>query len=287
MKNTENNNVIGNGQRVRIFPAATKVLSTLLVLCHLTGPAIGSVHAESSNQVGSSTSVTRENNENIQLSTLPSKEDAKKGEFFHTNVLIDVGCGFIDCVGYIAKNDDTLSSISKRMCKYYGIEPTTKYWPDLPALNRKKNTIVNGGDVFYIPMYLDDLEYFHNLIKESGWTASFIRANDVYGNQQAQMNNEQQKEKVSAEYVYSMLNQLYNQGGYVEELTGEYTNNIDSEFVNNYFKLLGLDKNYEISYDPSVGVPQEFRWASKEIILTVDEILNGEYNSEIRQGNSK
>ena len=81
---------------------------------------------------------------------------------------------------YVVKKGDSASSISRKVCKYFDEEPTTKYWPVIAFLNGFPR-VIQPGDVIIFPDTFEDMDDLLNSLKETGWTARYIQQNDVYG----------------------------------------------------------------------------------------------------------
>lgn len=82
---------------------------------------------------------------------------------------------------YVVKNGDNISKISRKICKYYNEDPTTKYWPVLAFLNGFPK-VIHEGDVLVFPGSFEDMVGLWQDLDEMGWIKRYVRANDVYGN---------------------------------------------------------------------------------------------------------
>ena len=125
---------------------------------------------------------------------------------------------------YVVKKGDNISLISQKICKYYGEEMTTKYWPVLAFLNGFPR-IIQPGDIIIFPGTFEDMDSLLNSLKETGWTARYIQKNDVYGKRKKQVTHT----------VGSLLAEIY----------GEQVC-VDPDFVALYLNAQGLNGKYNI-----------------------------------------
>lgn len=136
-------------------------------------------------------------------------------------------------IEYKVINGDNLSLISKKICRYFGTEETTKYWPVLAFLNSYPR-IINPGDIIIYPSTIEKMDALLETLNNTGWIHRYAYANQVYATPGTQIKT-----------VKSVLTSIY----------GDI---VDDEFVIRYLNLVGLSDTYDINtifnnpYDSSV-----------------------------------
>ena len=81
---------------------------------------------------------------------------------------------------YIVEKGDTLSGISRKICEYYGKEPSSKYWPALAFLNNTSDLIFVGQTIIY-PTSFEELDNLLLELNKTDWKPEIVIYNDVYG----------------------------------------------------------------------------------------------------------
>ena len=226
---------------------------------------------------------------NITLSTMPNAyaEGIKRGKIFEEDKVI-YG---LQCDGYVVKQGDTLSSISRTITRHYrdeegnkDIKVTEKYWPMLAKLNQEILPI-NPGEVVYFPDTFSDADSLLEFLKDSGWTADYIKANDIYGYQRQR--KLAKRKPVNSADVYALLTEAYAKGGYVDSVLGEHADCVDPDFVAKYMSLLKLDEKYVIVDDPTVERPDTFVFDFTVHLPWVHEIESGVFDEDLEQRKGK
>ena len=149
---------------------------------------------------------------------------------------------------YVVKKGDSASSISRKVCKYFDEEPTTKYWPVIAFLNGFPR-VIQPGDVIIFPDTFEDMDELLNSLKETGWTARYIQQNDVYGRRK---NNK-------GVTLIQLLTEIYGD-----------TACVDPDFVYQYLKVQGLQGQYDM--DSIVNGDNETLFRLTEWIPTLEEL---------------
>ena len=149
---------------------------------------------------------------------------------------------------YVADKTDNLSQISRKICRYYGVEVTTKYWPVLAFLNDVKKAIVRPGDVFIFPLTIDEMDELYEALITSGWIKAYVKANNIY----------KPKKKV-----------IVTVGDLLAEIYGDKTC-VDPDFVQAYLKMQGLDGVYTI--DSVIDHKTDMIFYLTEWLPTVEDI---------------
>ena len=124
---------------------------------------------------------------------------------------------------YVVKKGDTVSHISEKICKFFGKEITSKYWPAIAFLNDFPKTM-KPGDIIIFPETFEELALLNSELRSIGWTARYIQGNDIYGKRK-------EKQKSS---IKDLLREIY--GNNV---------NIDEDFVYRYLNAVGLAGKYD------------------------------------------
>lgn len=128
---------------------------------------------------------------------------------------------------YVAKEGDNLSRVSEKVCKYFGEEISTKYWPTLAFLNGYPR-VMNPGDIIIFPGTFEDMEEMNAELRRVGWTARYIQANDVYGTR---------KEATGGITLGELLIDIYGKKACV-----------DPDFVARYLRTIGVRGDYSFDY---------------------------------------
>ncbi len=150
---------------------------------------------------------------------------------------------------YVVEKGDNVSVISKKICRYYGEDATTKYWPVLAFLNQFPR-IIKPGDVLIFPSTFEDMDSLWNDLKEAGWIKKYVRENKVYSSQ---------KEKKIVT-VKDLLSDIYG------------SQNVDSTFVSNYLRVLGLSGKY--NGDSKIEGNYDATFELTDWIPTYEEVTN-------------
>lgn len=124
---------------------------------------------------------------------------------------------------YVVKKGDNISSISQKICRRFGEDTTTKYWPVLAFLNGFPR-VIQPGDIIIFPATFEDMDQLLQDLKETGWTSRYIQQNDVYG----------KKKKAQKRTTVGEL---------IAEIYGEEACT-DPDFVRRYLQAQGLSGKY-------------------------------------------
>ena len=173
-------------------------------------------------------------------------ESYKRGTFIEEKVEYEQK----EYLRYVADKTDNLSKISRKICHYYGIEVTTKYWPVLAFLNDVKKAIVRPGDIFLFPITIDEMEELYELLNTSGWIKAYVKANNIY--------KHKKKEVITV-------------GDLLAEIYGDKTC-VDPDFVYAYLKMHGLDGLYTI--DSVIDHSTDMLFYLTEWLPTVEDVEN-------------
>ena len=146
---------------------------------------------------------------------------------------------------YVVKKGDNASSISRKICKYYNQEPTTKYWTVVAFLNNFPR-VLQPGDVVIFPGTFEDMENLWKNLKSVGWIDNYSNRNKIY---------EKHSEKLTL-------------GGLLSSIYG--IDCVDIDFVNKYLKALGISGKYNI--DTIVEDNNDVLFELTDWIPTLDEI---------------
>ena len=149
---------------------------------------------------------------------------------------------------YVAKEGDNLSRISEKICRFFGEEKTTKYWPVIAFLNGYPKTL-NPNEVIIFPATFEEMVLMYNNLKEIGWTSRYIQKNDIYGNA---------KRKQFRKSMRELLRDIY--GKSVK---------INDEFIETYLNTIGLQDKYD-AYSGDFDNDELFELT--EWIPTLDEL---------------
>lgn len=157
----------------------------------------------------------------IGISTLPKTkaEDiqitVKHGSFIENNEDENY-------IRYVVKKGDCSSIISKKICRYFGIQETTKYWPVIAFLNDYPR-IIQPGDIIKFPSSIKEMDKLLDEIKRNNYTSLYIQKYHIYD----------EKENESIGTLNELLVDIY--GDVVYE---------DQSFIDNYLKTIGLRRKY-------------------------------------------
>ena len=124
---------------------------------------------------------------------------------------------------YVVKKGDNISTISRKICNYYGEESTTKYWPVLAFLNNFPR-VIQPGDILIFPGTFEDVDGLWNDLNETGWIKRYVKENNVYG-----------KKKKSNKTVGDLIAEIYGDKACA-----------DPDFVKAYLEAQGLGNKYSI-----------------------------------------
>ena len=152
---------------------------------------------------------------------------------------------------YVVQKGDNASNISKKICRYFGVESTTKYWPVIAYLNDYPRTI-NKGDQLIFPSSYKDMDDLLNQLDESGWTNNYKKL---------LKKRKEIKEKYKADNLYNTV------GAILDEIYGAGTRN-DQEFVNKYLNAVGFAGDY----DADTILTKEEIFKLTEWIPTLEEL---------------
>ena len=134
---------------------------------------------------------------------------------------------------YVVKKGDNISKISKKICRYFGEDATTKYWPVLAFLNGFPR-VIQPGDILIFPGTFEDVNSLWEDLNEIGWINNYVKVNDVYG---------KRKKDVLDSTVGDIIASIYGESVCA-----------DPDFVSLYLEVIGLNNTYSIddvvsSYD--------------------------------------
>ena len=153
---------------------------------------------------------------------------------------------------YVVEKGDNISKISRKICKYFDEEPTTKYWPVLAFLNEFPRTI-QPGDVLIFPGTFEDVDGLWQDLNDAGWIKKYVKENNVYGSK-----------KKKRETVGSLIAEIYGESACA-----------DPDFVSLYLEAQGLSQKYNID---SVIDGNDMLFELTEWIPTIEELK--EYRRE-------
>lgn len=126
-------------------------------------------------------------------------------------------------IRYVVKEGDNTSIISKKICRYFGVEMTTKYWPVIAFLNDFPR-IIKPGDIIVLPISIDESERMLENLKANNWTSRYIQKNNIYGPKKV-------KSRIT---VVDLIADIYGNIAYTEP-----------NLVDDYLKILGLHEKYD------------------------------------------
>ena len=133
---------------------------------------------------------------------------------------------------YVVKKGDTMAKISEKVCKYFGIEISSKYWPAITYLNLNGKMRISNkpGDILLIPGTPEDLILLQAELDELGWTSDYKYSNDVYGTRKHQI-------EVEGISLGALLNEIYGKKVCV-----------DDDFRIKFLKAIGLSTSYGLDF---------------------------------------
>lgn len=124
---------------------------------------------------------------------------------------------------YVVKKGDNVSRISEKVCKFFGVERSTEYWPTIAFLNNFPRTL-NPGDVVVFPETFEEMALMNAQLRSIGWTARYIQGHDIYG----------KRKEVHKSSIKDLLREIYG-----DDVC------IDEDFVYRYLAALGLAGKYD------------------------------------------
>jgi len=133
-------------------------------------------------------------------------------------------------IKYIVQEGDNASNISRRVCRYFGENVTTKYWPVIAYLNGYPKTIKVGDEIIFPSTYAD-MNSLLNDLNESGWITKYKKL--------------LRKRKETSER-YKEDNKDNTIGALIDDIYGEGTSN-DKDFVRRYLEEVGLSSKYNVN----------------------------------------
>ncbi len=153
---------------------------------------------------------------------------------------------------YVVAENDNLSVISRKVCKYFGEEQSSEFWPALGFLNGYPK-VIHKGDIILFPTSFEKLKKLNDNLQEIGWTTNYKIVNDVYG--------KRKKHRVSINQVGELLGSMY---------IGENVC-IDEDFINLFLEYKGLDGKYSLTYDDIFD--EDILYDFTESIPSMDELI--------------
>ena len=126
---------------------------------------------------------------------------------------------------YVVKKGDNVSRITQKICKYYGKEISTEYWPAIAFLNGFPR-VLQPNDIIIFPETYEELVILNANLKSVGWTDRYIQSNNIY----ARSKNE------TYSSIYGLLHEIYG-----DDVC------IDEDFVRKYLKTVGLSGKYNLT----------------------------------------
>ena len=149
---------------------------------------------------------------------------------------------------YVVKQGDNASRISEKICRHFGAEITTKYWPVIAFLNGFPR-VIQPGDIIIFPNSIEDMDSLLNSLRETGWLARYIQKNDVYG----------KKKKARRTTVGELLTEIYGDSVCV-----------DPDFVKLYQETIGMGNM--LTYDTPIEYSTDMLFYLTEWIPTLEQI---------------
>lgn len=119
--------------------------------------------------------------------------------------------------GYVVKKGDNTSKISEKICKYYNVEKSTKYWPVVAYLNSFPR-MIKPGDIIYFPSSIEVMDELLGRLKSSNWYSSYVQYNGIYKNHKRNLT------------VGEVIDEIFGKGA-----------SKDPTFVRKYLKAVGMD----------------------------------------------
>ena len=124
---------------------------------------------------------------------------------------------------YVVKSGDNLSRISEKICRFFGQEKSTEYWPTIAFLNGYPR-VVHPGDIIVFPETFEELVLFNAKLRSMGWTARYIQNNDIYG----------KRKEIQKTSIKDLLHEIYGDNVCIDE-----------DFVYKYLAAVGLAGKYD------------------------------------------
>ena len=153
-----------------------------------------------------------------------------------------------DYLKYVVKKGDCSSIISSKICNYFGIEKSTKYWPVIAYLNDYPR-VIQPGDIIIFPKTIDEMNAMLTELKTKGYISSYIQKNSIYNE-----NNIDGEEYMT---MFELVSCLYGDDCYVDE-----------SFVTNYLKVREINKKFK----PNSKLTKEDVAYINECVPTIEEL---------------
>lgn len=147
---------------------------------------------------------------------------------------------------YVVEEGDNISKISKKICRMFGEEVTTKYWPVLAYLNGFPR-VIQPGEIIQFPDTFEDMDSLWSDLKDSGWIKNYVKCNDVYGHK---------NKKIT---IGEILDSIYGMGA-----------SKDPVFVQTYLEAVGLGGG---KYNANSKLNGDQYWQLTEWIPTIEELM--------------
>lgn len=163
---------------------------------------------------------------------------------------------------YTVEHGDSLARISNKICDFYGIERTEKYWPVLAYLNQTSPTIYEGESIFF-PTSVERMDEIRDELISTKWLANYITTYDVYGEASRNNNGSGRNNNGNGDFTVK-----YGTTTIRELVRSEY--GIDDDyFVQLFIKAHGLSQ--ELTAD-SVIFNNDVHWLLGETLYTASEV---------------
>ncbi len=136
-----------------------------------------------------------------------------------------------DYTVYIVKEGDYTSKISEKICRHFGVEISTKYWPVVAFMNGFPR-VLQPGDIIFFPDTIEEMDKKLAEYKKSGKFARYVQKYNIYRDDD-----------------YDVIKDAWTIGQLLDDI---YHNNwktnadIDPDFLKLYLKEVGLSGDYSL-----------------------------------------
>jgi len=163
----------------------------------------------------------------------------KEGQFIEEMIERQEGEEIHNYYQYVVKTGDCLETISKKMCKFLGVEERTRYWVVLTYLNEiSSKDIIHAGDILIFPESFDEVLKIKIGLDENGYTDRMYQEFGYYNTVNTNTNtNTNRHHNHSSNHNYTNSEMIYT----VREVFNINYGNQSESFFN---AVLSYYKNY-------------------------------------------